>query len=92
MTEDEAKMLARAFVAELRSLLGSPASLAPPAGEPRFMKVSAYAKSRGLARSTVQEHLKKGMPCVVLPGGRRVEPAKADEWLRLGGASREMSS
>lgn len=94
MTDDEARKLARAFVEELRGLLGAPAPgmPAPPRAEAKYMRVSAYAKRSGFARSTVQQMVKAGMPSVPGRGGARIDVAKADEWLRLGGAARSLIS
>lgn len=59
----------------------------PPRKEPRFMPVSAYAKSRGYAASTVRAWVALGLPVAQSRRGFRVEVALADEWLRAGGAS-----
>ena len=94
MTEDDARKLARAIVDEVFSRFGSqPAQpQPPPPSEPLFMKVSAYAKTRGFARSTIQEYLDAGLPCVAGRGGRRVDVRAADAWIRMGAAARELHS
>lgn len=91
MTDDDAKKLARALVDEVFARLGGGLvrrDIKPDNAEPQFMKVSAFAKSRGFARSTVQGYLKAGMPSIAMRGGKRVDAKAADEWIRLGAAGR----
>jgi len=92
MTDDDARKLARAFVQELRGLLGGHVVQRTEPSDPVFMKIGAYAKSRGYSRSTIQEYLNAGMPHVGGRGGRRVDVRAADEWIKMGAAAREMHS
>jgi hypothetical protein len=87
VSELDYKELARAVVDELLSRIAPPA---PPATvsriEPKFLKVTDYAKRAGVSRSTVQAWVKRGMPHAPAPHGARIEVGPADEWLRQGGA------
>lgn len=95
MTEDDARKIARALLDELFARIGGAAPVAaapPPSDEPTFMKVAAYAKKRGYARSTIQKYLDAGMPSVPGRGGRRVDVRAADAWIRMGAGARELHS
>lgn len=93
MTEDEARVLGRAFAEGFLDALAGrrvapEANAAPTAAEPKWMTVSSYARSRGFARSTVTQWVAAGLPTVPGGSGQRVEVRAADEWIKAGGAAR----
>jgi hypothetical protein len=62
------------------------AALAPPASEePVYMRVAAYAKRAQISERHVWSLVRKGMPTVGSGRSRRVDVARADEWLRAHG-------
>lgn len=61
---------------------------APPAAPtPLFMKVSAYAKYRGLCKRTIETRILEGMPLDGRGKYRRVCVERADEWFRNRGTA-----
>lgn len=95
MTDEEARKLGRAFAeGVLETILGrarqrTTATAAPTTpGEPRWMKISDFAKRRGFARSTVQAWIADGMPATPMGRGYRVDARAADAWIEAGGAAR----
>jgi hypothetical protein len=54
----------------------------------RYMKVPAYAKSRGLSARTIRDYCDLGMPHEGRTHNRRVLVAEADQWIREDGPRR----
>lgn len=95
MTDDDARRLANAFVDALLARLAGGAVMGAPQPradaverEPKYMKVTDFAKSTGFSRATIQDYVKRGMPSIQLgKRGHRIDVAAAREWLKIGGAS-----
>lgn len=57
------------------------ADVAPPADDPRWMKLCDYARSRSIGRRTLDHYISQGLPTKGRGKSRRVIVAAADEWL-----------
>lgn len=70
----------------LRLLPAPPAPESHPEREKQFMRVSAYAKSRGYIPGTISDWCKLGLPHIGQGQARRIRVREADDWIAAGGA------
>lgn len=56
--------------------------------EPRYEKLPAYAKRKGLSARTIRDYCELGMPHEGSGHNRRVIVSAADEWIASGGPRR----